>query len=48
MLLPARRRPAGAEIIAALLRRAAFPVEWWPPILACFLPGFLAIDADKL
>lgn len=33
---------------AALFRTAAFPVDWWPLILACFLPSFLAIEADKL
>ncbi len=33
---------------AALFRTAAFPVEWWPLILACFLPSFLAIEGDKL
>jgi magnesium-transporting ATPase (P-type) len=33
---------------AALFRTAAFPAEWWPLILACFLPSFLAIEADKL
>ncbi len=33
---------------AALFRTAAFPVEWWPLILACFFPSFIAIEADKL
>ena len=33
---------------AALFRTAAFPLEWWPLILACFLPSFLAIEGDKL
>ena len=33
---------------ATLFRTAAFPSEWWPLILACFFPSFIAIEADKL
>lgn len=33
---------------ATLFRTAAFPTEWWPLILACFFPSFIAIEADKL
>ena len=33
---------------AALFRTADFPVQWWPVILLCFLPSFLAIEGDKL
>ncbi len=33
---------------AALFRTAPFPLEWWPMILLCFLPSFLAIETDKL
>jgi magnesium-transporting ATPase (P-type) len=33
---------------AALFRTAEFPPEWWPLILLCFLPSFLAIELDKL
>ena len=33
---------------AALFRTAPFPVEWWPLILACFLPSFIAIEMDKV
>jgi len=33
---------------ATLFRTAAFPNEWWPMILLCFLPSFLAIESDKL
>jgi P-type Ca2+ transporter type 2C len=33
---------------AALFRTAPFPPEWWPLILLCFLPSFLAIETDKL
>lgn len=32
---------------SALFRTAPFPVDWWPLILLCFLPSFLAIEADK-
>ncbi len=32
---------------SALFRTADFPTEWWPLILLCFLPSFLAIEADK-
>jgi calcium-translocating P-type ATPase len=32
---------------AALFRTAEFPVEWWPFILLCFLPSFVAIELDK-
>ena len=33
---------------AALFRTAPFPAEWWPLILLCFFPSFIAIEADKL
>ncbi len=33
---------------AALFRTAPFPPDWWPLILLCFLPSFLAIEGDKL
>ncbi|WP_240725070.1 cation-translocating P-type ATPase [Mangrovimicrobium sediminis] len=33
---------------ASLFRTASFPSEWWPLILACFLPSFIAIELDKL
>lgn len=32
---------------AALFRTAAFPTEWWPLILLCFLPSLIAIETDK-
>ncbi len=32
---------------AALFRTAPFPVHWWPLILLCFLPSFIAIETDK-
>ena len=33
---------------AALFRTAEFPAEWWPLILLCFFPSFIAIEMDKL
>ena len=36
--------PAAAD----LFRTAEFPSDWWPLILLCFFPSFLAIEADKL
>ncbi len=33
---------------AALFRTAAFPAHWWPLILLCFFPSFIAIELDKL
>ena len=33
---------------ATLFRTAPFPSDWWPLILLCFLPSFLAIEADKV
>ncbi len=32
---------------SALFRTAPFPTEWWPLILLCFFPSFLAIETDK-
>jgi magnesium-transporting ATPase (P-type) len=33
---------------AALFRTAPFPTDWWPIILLCFFPSFIAIEVDKL
>ncbi|MBN2826047.1 MAG: HAD-IC family P-type ATPase, partial [Campylobacterales bacterium] len=32
---------------AELFRTAEFPLEWWPMILLCFFPSFIAIETDK-
>jgi len=32
---------------SALFRTADFPTHWWPLILLCFLPSFIAIETDK-
>jgi magnesium-transporting ATPase (P-type) len=34
--------------VASAFHLAEFPSEWWPVILLCFFPSFLAIEADKL
>ncbi len=33
---------------ASLFRTAPFPADWWPLILLCFFPSFIAIETDKL
>ena len=33
---------------AVLFRTAPFPADWWPLILLCFFPSFIAIELDKL
>jgi len=40
--------PTFVPSAAALFRTAEFPLEWWPLVLMCFLPSFLAIELDKL
>jgi magnesium-transporting ATPase (P-type) len=35
-------------VFSAIFRTAAFPMEWWPYILPCLLPGFLVLELDKL
>lgn len=40
--------PTFVPSAAALFRTAEFPPHWWPAILLCFLPSFLAIESDKL
>ena len=32
---------------SVLFRTAPFPLEWWPLILLCFFPSFIAIETDK-
>jgi Ca2+-transporting ATPase len=34
--------------LQAVFRTAAFPVEWWPLIILALLPGFLAVELEKL
>jgi magnesium-transporting ATPase (P-type) len=39
--------PTWIPSAAALFRTAPFPAQWWPLILLCFLPSFIAIETDK-
>ena len=39
--------PTVVPAAAALFRTAEFPAEWWPVILLCFFPSFIAIETDK-
>jgi magnesium-transporting ATPase (P-type) len=39
--------PTAVPEAASLFKTAAFPSEWWPLILLCFLPSFLVIELDK-
>jgi len=32
---------------SVLFRTAEFPFEWWPLIILCFFPSFIAIEVDK-
>jgi len=32
----------------SLFKTAQFPTEWWPIVIACMLPSFIAIELDKL
>ncbi len=40
--------PTAIPEAAALFRTAPFPGDWWPLILLCFFPSFIAIEGDKL
>jgi Ca2+-transporting ATPase len=31
-----------------LFRTAPFPAEWWPPLFLALLPGFVAVELEKL
>ena len=42
-----RLLPTLVPSIAALFRTAEFPLEWWPVLLPCLLPGFLLLELDK-
>ncbi len=34
--------------VADIFRTANFPIEWWLYILPCLLPGFIALEIDKI
>ncbi|MEX2366367.1 MAG: HAD-IC family P-type ATPase, partial [Pseudohongiellaceae bacterium] len=40
--------PTAIPAANELFRTAPFPLEWWPYILACFIPSFMAIELLKL
>jgi calcium-translocating P-type ATPase len=42
-----RMVPTAIPEAAALFRTAPFPTEWWPLILLCVFPSFIAIETDK-
>jgi magnesium-transporting ATPase (P-type) len=44
----ARLLPTFLPVFSSIFRTAAFPLEWWPLILPCLLPGFLVLELDKL
>lgn len=33
--------------LSDMFRTQAFPVEWWPLLLMCLLPGFVVLEIDK-
>jgi magnesium-transporting ATPase (P-type) len=42
-----RLLPTFFPAAAVLFKTAPFPVEWWPYILICLLPGFIGLETDK-
>ena len=42
-----RLLPTFFPAASALFKTAPFPVEWWPYILICLLPGFIGLEIDK-
>ncbi len=43
-----RLLPTFIPSVSVVFRTTAFPAEWWWVILPCLLPGFLALELDKL
>jgi len=46
--IAARLLPTFFPAANALFKTAPFPLEWWPIILVCLLPGFIGLEVDKL
>jgi magnesium-transporting ATPase (P-type) len=46
--IAARLLPTFFPAANALFKTAPFPLEWWPIILVCLLPGFIGLEIDKL
>ncbi|MEX2365995.1 MAG: cation-translocating P-type ATPase C-terminal domain-containing protein, partial [Pseudohongiellaceae bacterium] len=40
--------PTALPVANELFRTAPFPLAWWPYILACFFPSFIAIEVLKV
>lgn len=40
--------PTFVPAFAGIFRTASFPIEWWVYLLPCLLPGFIALELDKL
>ena len=47
MSIAIRMLPTFVPGAAAIFRTAPIPSDWWPLIFLCFVPSFLAIEADK-
>ncbi len=45
--LAIRLLPTFVPAAATIFRTAPIPADWWPLIALCFLPSFVAIEADK-
>ncbi|UCG54020.1 MAG: HAD-IC family P-type ATPase, partial [Dehalococcoidia bacterium] len=43
-----RLLPTFVPAASGFFRTAEFPIEWWIYILPCLLPGFIAIELEKL
>jgi len=43
-----RLLPTFIPAVADIFRTANFPLHWWLYILPCLLPGFIALELDKL
>ena len=44
----ARFLPTFVPVVADAFRCANFPIEWWPLIILCIFPGFIALELEKL
>ena len=44
----ARFLPTFVPVVADAFRCANFPIEWWPLIILCLFPGFIALELEKL
>jgi magnesium-transporting ATPase (P-type) len=42
-----RLLPTFFPAASALFKTAPFPIQWWPYIMLCLLPGFIGLEIDK-